>query len=208
MLIGGTVMGRMPAERVDTKPPEEFDWLFAEPPLLGSESIEDYLKLRDHLAYAAKPTNLIQWMLLKDYADLTFDIWRERKAKAAIIELKQKEVVLDLLKSTYDGSDAEAAHYRIFTAADDAQKWASNPEKRAEIDAVLAKRGHLPSAVQAQAFINGAAQIDAIDKRIATYELRRLTAYRELERIGDRLAQRLEKAATEFIEGEFSEAAE
>jgi hypothetical protein len=62
--------------------------------------------------------------------------------------------------------------------------------------------------VQAQAFINGAAQIDAIDRRIATYELRRLTAYRELERIGDRLAQRLEKAATEFIEGEFSEAAE
>lgn len=62
--------------------------------------------------------------------------------------------------------------------------------------------------MRAQAFINGAAQIDAIDKRIATYELRRLTTYRELERISDRLAQRVEKAANDFIEGEFSEAAE
>lgn len=201
-------MGRMPAKRVDNKPPKELDWLFAEPPLLGNESIEDYLKLRDHLALAAKPASLIEWILLKDYVDLTFEIWRERKAKASIIELKQKEVVLGLLKSTYDGSDAAAAVYRICNAADDAQKWASDPEKRVEIDAVLMKRGHPPSAVLAQAFIAGEAQIDAIDKRIATYEQRRMTIYRELERISDRLAQRIEKAATEIIEGEFSEAAE
>ena len=201
-------MGRMPAKRADNQPLTELDWLFAEPPLLGNVSIDDYLKLRDHFALAAKPATLIQWMLLKDYVDLTFEIRRERKAKVSIIELKQKEVVLGLLKSTYDGSDAAAAVYRICSAADDAQKWASDQEKRAEIDAVLMKRGHPPSAVLAQAFIDGEAQIDAIDKRIATYEQRRMTIYRELERISDRLAQRIEKAATEIIEGEFSEAAE
>lgn len=201
-------MGRMSITRVATKPPQEFDWLFAEPLLLGDESVEDYLKLRDHLAVEAQATTLPQWMLLKDYVDLTFDIFRERKAKAAIIELKKKEVVLALLKSTYDGPGVQAEVYAILNAANDAQKWASDPEKRAEIDAVLTRRGHLPSAVCAQAFINGAAQIDAIDRRIATYELRRIVVYRELERIGDRLAERVEKAATDFIEGEFREAAE
>ena len=201
-------MGRMPAKRVDNKPPKELNWLFAEPPLLGNESIEDYNKLRDRLALEAKPKTLIEHMLLKDCVDLTFEIWRERKAKASIIELKQNEVVLGLLKSTYDGPAPGAALYRIVNAAEDAQKWASDPEERAKIDAVLAQRGHPPSAVLAQAFINGAAQIDAIDRRIATYELRRLAAYRELERISDRLAQRVKEAATEIIEGEFSEAAE
>lgn len=133
------MMDRISIKPAHALPPKELDWLFADPPLLGDESGEDYIKLRDHLIIEAQATTLPQWILLKDYVDLTYDILRERKAKVAIIELKTKEVVLNLLKSTYDGPDVEGEFYAILNAANDAQKWASNPEKRAEIDAVLTK---------------------------------------------------------------------
>jgi hypothetical protein len=56
--------------------------------------------------------------------------------------------------------------------------------------------------------MRGATQIDAIDRRIATYERRRNTALREAGIWNERLRQQLDQATTAIIEGEFTEAAE
>ena len=72
----------------------------------------------------------------------------------------------------------------------------------------MAEKGHPPSAILAQAYINAAPQIDAVDKRLAGYETRRIAVLREVERRNEKFTRDLDKASSDIIDGEFSAAAE
>ena len=54
--------------------------------------------------------------------------------------------------------------------------------------------------------MRGAGEIDAIDKRIARYELRRNEILKQIALRNERKAQRLAKASSDIIDGEFTEA--
>jgi hypothetical protein len=100
---------------------------------------------------------------------------------------------------------------RILGADRDAQRWLGDPAARKEIDADLEARGYSSSTVLALAYRKGAAEIDAVEQRIASYEIRRLMALREIERRNEKSARRLKKSTADLIEGElgaFKEAAE
>jgi hypothetical protein len=101
-----------------------------------------------------------------------------------------------------------AAIFRIFQADEDLALWATDPGARAKIDAALAEKGHSASAIMAQAYMRGASQIDAIDRRIAGYERRRDAAVKEANIWSDHLIRRLDQATTEILDGEFTEAQE
>ena len=98
--------------------------------------------------------------------------------------------------------------YRIFGAADEAKQWALDPQAKKEIEARLAAKGHVPAETLALAYMKGASQIDAVDRRIASYEVRRMAALREIQRRNERLARQLERASSEIIDAEFTEAIE
>jgi hypothetical protein len=76
---------------------------------------------------------------------------------------------------------------------------------RDKINATLAERGYPASEVLTMAYLKGAAQIDAVDRRIASYEVRRLVALPEIERRNQKLSRRLEETSSEIIDAEFSE---
>ena len=176
---------------------------------MGVETIEGYKSFFRAIVADLKPADAIDWLYIKDVVDLSWQIRRERVVLAGVVKSFQMEVVRDLLKATVDTSNAgEAAVYRIFSAANDAQRWASDPAARKEIDARLSARGHSAAAVLAQAYIRGANHIDAIDKRIASYEARRVGIVREIERRSAKLARDLAAASSQVIDAEFNEAAE
>jgi len=180
-----------------------------DPPLVGDETRESYNSFFAAIVVGLKPDDSIDWLYCKDVVDLFWQIRRERTILASVVKLHQTEVVRDLLKAAADTSNAlESAVYRIFDASDDAQRWASDPAVRKEIDARLSAKGHPPTAVLAEAYKRGASDIDAIDKRIAWYEARRTEIIREIERRNVRLARDLDIASSPVIDGEFSEAAE
>jgi hypothetical protein len=180
-----------------------------DPPLVGDETLEGYNNFFAAIIAAANPADPIDWLYLKDVVDLFWQIRRERKVLASVVNLHQTEVVRDLLKATANASNAlEAAVYRIFDASDDAQRWASDPTARKEIEARLTAKGHPASATLAEAYKRGANDIDAIDKRIASYEARRTGIIREIELRNVRFARDLNTASSPVIDGEFSEAAE
>jgi len=179
------------------------------PPLVGDETVEEYAKFFRAIVADLNPVDAINWLYTRDVVDLAWQIRRERAVSVGIIKLKQKEVVRDHLKATVDASDpAKAAIYRIFSAANEAESWASDPAARKEIDARLAARGHPPSAVLAEAYMRAARHIDAIEKRIALCEARKVAIVREIERRDAMLARDLAAASAEVIDAEFSEAAE
>ena len=202
-------MERPLVKKLSVNIPENLSEFLDSSPLVGDETLESYRECFSAIATGLNPVNAIDWLYMKDVVDLSWQIHRERIISADIIKLIQTEVVRDLLKATYDpAGTTEAAVYRIFDAAGDAQRWASDPDARKEIDARLTSRGHPPSAVLAEAYMRGASHIEEIDKRIASYEARRIGIVREIERRNERFARELDKASSSIMIGEFSEATE
>jgi hypothetical protein len=190
------------------KPTSELSEIFGVPALVGQETREVYDEFLSFIASAIKPTDPIGWLLMKNVTDLLWEIRRERVVKVDIIQYYQKEIVSELIKSLAPAGQLNTAMYRTFQAHDDLTLWETDPKARVKIEAALEEKGHSASAILAQAYMRGATQIDAIDRRIAGYERRRDAALREAGLWNDRLARELERATTAIIDGEFTEAAE
>ena len=202
-------MGRFLSTVTFVRPPKALERFFDDPPLVGLERRSDYDSFFSTIATAEMPTDAIDWLLLKDLADLAWEIRRERRMKVEIIKIKHTEVIADLLKSTFDKTDRlGSALNRIFDAGAEAQLWASDPDARQRIDSKLEEKGYKPDSVLAQAYLRGANHIEAIERRITSYELRRNAILKEIDLRNERTARRLDKASSEIIDAEFSEAAE
>ena|ERR1700731_2996515 len=92
--------------------------------------------------------------------------------------------------------------------SEDARRWERDPKARFEIDQRLEKSGHSQNSVLAQAYISGADQIDASDKRAAVYEARSIVILRDANLYSEKLARQVTQASSDVVEGEFIEAAE
>ena len=141
-------MNRLLATTRHIRPPNELEALFDNVPLVGSERREDYDSLFSAIARAEPPSDAIDWILLKDFVDLAWEIRRERRVKMEIIKINQIEVICDLLKSTFDKDDKLGSGLnRIFFARPKAQLWASDAQSRKKIDLQLKEKGHDPDSV-------------------------------------------------------------
>jgi hypothetical protein len=197
---------------LDAAPPNEFADLFTDPPLAGNEVREDYESLFTAIAAAANPKDAIAWLFVRDITDLSWEIRRERALKLQVIKSAQIDEVQQLLtppapySARFDldlGVDPKAEKI-----AKEAKLWASDPKVQRRIDKELANKGYDASEILTGALNRAADRIDAIDRRIASYELRRMTALRSMGHYNETLARRLEAVSSDVIEGKFTEAAE
>jgi hypothetical protein len=176
------------------KPPKDLEMLFDHPALVGTERREDYDKLLSAIATAVKPTDAILWILAKDFVDLTWDIQRDRIIKVNVIKSKQSKAKysMAMLRADYERQKIDAKNPSAF------KKKELKPEEKQED----------PAAFLVEAYMLGDEDIDVIDRRIASSEMRRSACLREIARYGEYLARKLEKASSEVIDGEFTEATE
>ena len=72
------------------KLPTEYERFFI-PPLVGNERREDYDVLFEAIATALQPQDIIQWLHVKEFADISWELQRERRIKAEIIMLNEKK---------------------------------------------------------------------------------------------------------------------
>jgi hypothetical protein len=181
-------------------PPTGVAQLFDNPPLVGDEKREDYDKFFLAIAAAVNPVDEIAWMFTWDIAYLSWEIRRERIVKANIVRSSQIDAVRNSLEAVEAGKPMRIIRGKT------ARQWASNPKSRREIDKRLADDGYGQSDILAQAYILGAANIDAIDRRIASYELRRMALVREVEAYNGKFARKLDAASKDVVDAEFTDA--
>jgi hypothetical protein len=177
------------------KLPAELQKFFDDPPLVGNESREDYDAFFLAVATDVKPNGFIQWTYVKEFVDISWELQRERRIKAEIIKLKQKEAQgpsgMVMTRAHFERQKAEQENPSAFKKRD------PKPEVKQD------ESKSLP-----EAFILGHREIDIIDTRIASYLFRRHTVLLEIERLSESLARKLDKAAPDIIDGDFSDAAE
>ena len=194
------------------KPPEELTPFFSSPPLAINEKQEDYDALFAAIAAAAKPADAIAWIYTRDITDLTWEIQRERRLKSQVIRTEEQAVVRVILtpplKKIHESKLPRIGTSPDKNASEAAWLWANDNQARQKTDKISANLRYEPTDILSKALLNKADVIDAIDKRIATLELRRIATLRTIEAYSEKFARRLEVASSEVINGQFTEAAE
>jgi len=190
---------------VDTAPPG-LKSLFKDPPLIGDEKREDYENLCSAIVAAIKPSDAVAWLLARDLADLSWELRRERNLKLQIIKLAQLRVINGFLSPPPEPFYLELPGLppppdRV------PELWTADAETRQSIDNELAKKGFEASYIMTLALNRVAREIEAIDRRIGTYEMRRMAVLKMIEQYSEASARRL-AASADVIEGQFTEAAE
>jgi hypothetical protein len=182
-------------------PPTELAKFFADPPLVGLENREDFYRFFAAIAAAIKPPDAIAWLFTWDVVCLSWEIRRERAVKADIIKSAMRDGAARLLglieplgqdyEDDDDDEDLRHSHTKIlmFTS---------------EHATKLADNGYGPSDLLSEAYIIGAANINAIDRRIASYEARRMAVMRAVEAYNEKFARKLE-AEKDIVEAEFTD---
>jgi hypothetical protein len=183
---------------------------FNEPPLVGNEKREEFDRFFLAIAAGVNPAGDIAWLFTWDIVCLSWEIRRERIVKAHIIRSAQIEFVRGLLgsgklmKSTPDGRMRILA--RLQEIEGEARHWVKNPTSLPETTKKLADNGYGQSEILAEAFILGARNIDAIDRRLASYEIRRMAVLREVENYSEKFSRKLATASDRVIDAEFTDA--
>jgi hypothetical protein len=215
-------MGRGLAKISKVKLPTELAKLFGDPPLVGNEAREDYNKFFEAIADAVNPADAIAWLYVRDITDLSWEIKRERNLKRLVLahayrgkvracltpQLPRTGILTGILQVWGEQEvDAETERSRS-EVNKKVDQWDSDPRARRRIDNELAEQGYDAEYILREALNDVADLIDAIDRRIASYELRRMAALRATEHYSETLAQRLRDASSRVIDTQFTQAAE
>jgi hypothetical protein len=198
----------VPAKPIEM--PEEFQRFFDLPEMVGDEKLSDYYDLHSAIANAVRPTNFFEWNWVEDIVRAEWDIRRNRRIKVDTIKLTEQELIAE------HESEQRAISYRIETvrALARAKAEAENPGKPqknkkdakpevAKPEVPKIKDPYLP----AKAFRRCGDQLDRIDSWISAGKKERDGVLREIDRRRESMARRLEKASSEIIDAEFTEAA-
>ena len=191
----------VPAKRL--KPSKELERFFGDPPLIGSERLEDYKAFSLVIERAAKPADDIAVLLVRDLVDIWWEIRRERLIKVEIIKQKQREYVAETMMP--NRADLERERQRMFMPRDEDDE-PSMFKKRGE---PIEKKQEDPISSLAQAYLHDDGNdIEACDRRISALESRRSALLREVERRNQIVARDADKAASSIVDAEFTEVEE
>jgi hypothetical protein len=180
--------------------------LWGKPPLLSHEDPQVYWRLAGSMSRDVEPTCVIEWFDVKNVVDLTWEIIRLRRFKALIIELRRdppeysyEETEADEETETDGESEADPAAGTAETETNEDSPEGSEPdlcEAEDELDRAEKKAVEI--------FLGQLDDWERIDSLIASAEIRRAAALREIERRRSIWADRL-RAASDAALGEVVE---
>jgi hypothetical protein len=157
--------------------PSEIAVFFEKPPILISENLSEYEALFASLVNAVGPHNAFEWLLFKDLVDLSWEIRRLGKSKAAIINMNWKEALCMIAESLLEVDDDE----RTRLAHELADQWFASAEARASVLELLQKHQLAEDAIIAQATALGLPELDILDRKIERARVSRMVVLRDIE---------------------------
>jgi hypothetical protein len=166
--------------------------VFGRPPLLRCEDANLYDALFARVVAAARPRDPFEWILLKDYADLAWEVFRLRRAKAGLVNGMHKNALVVILgKLALDPKPALLFH--------------KDPAAKAAILEQLALHGLDESVIDAEAVVACCDELASLDAMIKSAETRRNAMLREIDYHRSEFATRL-REAPDIIDAETEDA--
>jgi hypothetical protein len=168
-------------------------------PLLITESREDYEQIRYAFIQEIAPRGMLERLYVEDVATLGWDILRLQRCKAALVNSSFRSALVRVLtnilhttrlKLCFDEKEEQLAH-----------NWFSDLEARSEVLKRL-KRFHLDeTAIEAEAMRICAADLERLDRMLASAESRRNRMLRSIAEYRADLALQLRARSDRIVEG-------
>jgi len=168
--------------------------LFSKPPLLMTESAQDFASLSAALAQEIKPRGIVERIYVDDIAALVWEILRLRRCKAAMVNTEFKGALSNLLGRLIDCPDWDSLRAM-------ARDWFSEPKAKKEVSELLAEFHLDETAIEAEAIRSRSSELEVLDRMLTSLESRRNKALRCIADYQDRFAQQLREVSDRVIEG-------
>jgi len=202
-----TLTDSPPVEPVEAAPaptdlqllPKELGGLFAKRPLVLGEAAPDYDELLSRIMTAVKPTDTIETLWAKDVADLMWEAQRYRRIKAGLLMQAGRQALTDHLAQVKDAGKIEGER-QLTVSKLVAAYVEGNSTAVAEVSRILHSRGFDIDMLMAQALTQRLADVERVDRLIASADARRNRALSEIDRRRDAFARRLRMAAHDVID--------
>ena len=160
--------------------------IFGPPSLLEGEDGPAYAGLLERVQEAVKPRDVIEQIAMRDFVDITWQIFRLRRLREPVIIERHSEVIKHMLAPIHGYTRAEQIR----------EAWLrGEAEAINKVAAMLEQCGYTLDDVHARALAFRIDVIERLDRMVAQAEHRRRLVIGELDRRRDALARRLRDAA-------------
>src|SRR3954454_264216 len=78
--------------------PDYIRKLFSPPPILHYECADDYSELFSAIAVALEPSDMVDWVWVKDFTVLSWEVARLRRYRILLISTAERQPVKDILR--------------------------------------------------------------------------------------------------------------
>jgi hypothetical protein len=149
--------------------------LLPRPPLLMTESREDFEQVRNSLEREIQPRGIIEQMYVDDMAYIVWDIRRLRRCKDTIINIAFRTGLERVLKefSRQPGVSEDYIFSNRKEFEDLALRWFTDPKAKKEVSELLRKFQLDESAIEAQAMRDSSQDLEQLDRMLRSLEARR-----------------------------------
>jgi hypothetical protein len=158
--------------------PAEIADIFGHPPVLSSENRQAYDALMTQLALEWKPRNITEWMYVRDIADISWEIFRHRRAIANLFAISFKTALEAVLNDVLPEQGCKPWFDRYDTVEAMKEEWFKGPQEQEKVKAELAKYGVSPEAIVAQIYVLRGDELDKLHRLLAVAEARRIAVTR------------------------------
>jgi hypothetical protein len=166
--------------------------------LLKTECAEDFEAIQGAVEEEIEPKGIMERMYVADICSIIWDILRLRRCKAVVINVAFREALEDLLTKLM--RDPGRPEFPVRDRAEElAVQWFKD-QKDDDVARVLSRFGLDESAIEAEAIRRSVAEIELIDRMLASLEARRSRALRYISEYRATLAVRLRENASRILE--------
>ena len=171
--------------------------LLSAPPLLMSESAEEFASLRTALELEVKPKGIVEQIYVDDITAIVWEIRRLRRCKTSIINNACRAALQSLLREMMR---SPGPLHTDFEADALAIEWFSSQQAKDKISAIF-RRFHLDDfAVVAQATKDSLSDLESLDRMLASLESRRDKALRCIADYRDSFAKQIRQSSDRILE--------
>jgi septal ring factor EnvC (AmiA/AmiB activator) len=168
-------------------------------PLLITESADEFDALRDAFEREIKPRGIIEQMYVHDISAIVWEILRLRRCKVMIINTAFRSALERLLMQLLTGP-GQYEHEVQDEAETLAHAWFTEQEAKKKVSDVLGRFDLDESAIEAEVIRRSSADLELLDRMLASLETRRNKALGCVAEYRASLAQQLRESADRIID--------
>jgi hypothetical protein len=169
--------------------------------IINGEDPQVYEALLAQVGAAVGAKDIVDWLLIKDFVALTWDIQRSRRIRDGLMRDARSRVVFDVLRFAMR-NETPRQRNAIAKLHD---RWRRGEETaRQSVAELLAERGMSDADISARAFEKIAQELDMIDQQNERREHRRDRLLQEIERRRHGWGKQVKSVSEEIVDATYT----